>query len=95
MAPRTSIRITDPATVIRAAPDAADGPAAELDERRSPGVPLAAELVTRRWSWPCFVRLANLNKTLAPHEQGLDLWPAQLQPCRQRLVGRVPAPQPQ
>ena len=51
MAPLESIRITDPTVIIRAAADAPDG-AAELDERRSPGAPLAAELVTRRWSWP-------------------------------------------
>lgn len=37
MAPLESIRITDPAVIIRAAADAPDG---------------AAELVTRRWSWP-------------------------------------------
>ncbi len=40
MAPLDSIRITDPTVIIRAA--ASD----------APGNALAAELVTRRWSWP-------------------------------------------
>jgi putative SOS response-associated peptidase YedK len=40
MAPLESIRITDPTVIIRAAPDAGTG------------TPPAAELVTRRWSWP-------------------------------------------
>jgi putative SOS response-associated peptidase YedK len=50
LAPLESIRITDPNAIIRAS--AEDPGEAELSDRDSPGPPLAAELVVRRWSWP-------------------------------------------
>ncbi|MBX9885888.1 MAG: SOS response-associated peptidase family protein [Novosphingobium sp.] len=49
MAPLASIRITDPTVIIRAS---TGGEAAEFGDHGAPGTALAAELVTRRWSWP-------------------------------------------
>jgi putative SOS response-associated peptidase YedK len=48
--PSASIRITDPALIVRAAAGAS--PDTRTGEPGAPGTPLAAELVTRRWSWP-------------------------------------------
>jgi hypothetical protein len=47
MAPRTSIRITDPATIIPAAPDAADGPAVGAFRART-SVPAGLSLPRQR-----------------------------------------------
>jgi putative SOS response-associated peptidase YedK len=63
LAPLESIRITDPNAIIRASekeveaqlaasPQAERRSGAQLGERQSPGPPLTAELVVRRWSWP-------------------------------------------
>ena len=64
LAPLESIRITDPNAIIRASREsevetplagsalAQSRSGAPPGERQSPGLPLVAELVVRRWSWP-------------------------------------------
>ena len=50
MEPLASVRITDPTVIVRAARAALSE--TEFGEQSAPGTLLAAELITRRWSWP-------------------------------------------